>query len=138
LGAAIYKKEGNTMALIKCPECGKEISDKAEACISCGCPIDGNVRPAKSDKLRCPRCSGENITFEIIQSQDVHRGKSHGKSKEKSIVKPKGLIGHATFGLLGKKKVITKGRNKGKDRGRTEYKQETYALCSSCGHSWKK
>lgn len=27
------------MALIKCPECGKEISDKAPACIHCGCPI---------------------------------------------------------------------------------------------------
>lgn len=27
------------MALIKCPECGKEISDKAEKCIHCGCPI---------------------------------------------------------------------------------------------------
>ena len=27
------------MALIKCPECGKEISDKAGACPHCGCPI---------------------------------------------------------------------------------------------------
>lgn len=27
------------MALIKCPECGKEISDKAENCIHCGYPI---------------------------------------------------------------------------------------------------
>ena len=27
------------MALIKCPECGKEISNKAIACPSCGCPI---------------------------------------------------------------------------------------------------
>lgn len=27
------------MALIKCPECGKQISDKAPACIHCGCPI---------------------------------------------------------------------------------------------------
>ena len=26
------------MALIKCPECGKEISDKASACPNCGCP----------------------------------------------------------------------------------------------------
>ena len=26
------------MALIKCPECGKEISDKAGACPHCGCP----------------------------------------------------------------------------------------------------
>ncbi len=27
------------MALIRCPECGKEVSDKAAACIGCGCPI---------------------------------------------------------------------------------------------------
>lgn len=26
------------MALIKCPECGKEISDKAPTCPNCGCP----------------------------------------------------------------------------------------------------
>ncbi len=28
------------MALIKCPECGQSISDKAAACIHCGCPIE--------------------------------------------------------------------------------------------------
>lgn len=28
------------MALIKCPECGREISDKASSCPSCGCPIE--------------------------------------------------------------------------------------------------
>ena len=27
------------MALIKCSECGKEISDKAEKCIHCGYPL---------------------------------------------------------------------------------------------------
>jgi len=27
------------MALIKCPECGKEISDKSSACIHCGFPL---------------------------------------------------------------------------------------------------
>lgn len=27
------------MALIKCPECGKEISDKAQTCIHCGYPL---------------------------------------------------------------------------------------------------
>ena len=27
------------MALIKCPECGKEVSDKSEICIGCGYPI---------------------------------------------------------------------------------------------------
>lgn len=27
------------MAMIKCPECGKEVSDKAKACPNCGYPI---------------------------------------------------------------------------------------------------
>jgi len=27
------------MALIKCPECGKQVSDKAKTCIHCGCPL---------------------------------------------------------------------------------------------------
>lgn len=30
------------MALIKCQECGKEISDRAGCCPNCGCPIVGN------------------------------------------------------------------------------------------------
>ncbi|EPS3428845.1 hypothetical protein ACVD55_000227 [Vibrio alginolyticus] len=33
------------MALITCTECGKEYSDKASACINCGCPTVINVSP---------------------------------------------------------------------------------------------
>lgn len=33
------------MALIKCPECGKEVSDKALACIHCGYPLN-NIEQA--------------------------------------------------------------------------------------------
>lgn len=32
------------MALIKCPECGKEVSDKATACIHCGFPLSATTR----------------------------------------------------------------------------------------------
>ena len=28
------------MALINCPECGKEISERAKSCPNCGCPIE--------------------------------------------------------------------------------------------------
>ena len=28
--------------LIKCPECGKDVSDKAPACIHCGFPLNNN------------------------------------------------------------------------------------------------
>lgn len=31
------------MGLIKCPECGKEISDKADVCIGCGFPIKKHI-----------------------------------------------------------------------------------------------
>lgn len=31
------------MALIKCKECNKEISDKATTCIHCGCPIEKEI-----------------------------------------------------------------------------------------------
>lgn len=31
------------MPLIKCPDCEKEVSDKATACIHCGCPISTNL-----------------------------------------------------------------------------------------------
>lgn len=36
------------MALIKCPECGKEISDKAKMCIGCGFPMD-EYKPDQDD-----------------------------------------------------------------------------------------
>ena len=43
------------MALIKCPECGKEISDKANNCIHCGVPI----KVDKKVKVKIPRfCTG--------------------------------------------------------------------------------
>lgn len=59
------------MALIKCPECGKEISDKAKACIHCGYPLDTKVEtvevPVKKQKTvasyMCNNCL-EMYTFE--------------------------------------------------------------------------
>ena len=35
------------MSLIHCPECGKEISDKAESCPNCGYPM------VDLDKVKC-------------------------------------------------------------------------------------
>lgn len=36
------------MALIKCVECNKELSEKAPACPHCGCP---------NNQIKCPECS---------------------------------------------------------------------------------
>ncbi len=38
--------EDNSMALVKCPDCGKELSDQAVSCPNCGRPI---TTPAKQN-----------------------------------------------------------------------------------------
>lgn len=40
------------MSLVNCPECGREVSDKAPACIFCGCPLATDPRrdPAGASK----------------------------------------------------------------------------------------
>ena len=48
------------MALIICSECGKEISDKSNACIHCGNPI--------LKKQKCRECGSEIQIDEIICS----------------------------------------------------------------------
>ena len=39
------------MALIKCTECGNPVSDKANNCPHCGCPVEPDVEAKK-----CPEC----------------------------------------------------------------------------------
>ena len=60
------------MSLIKCIECGKEISDKSEICVNCGCPTSESTKKFEQlkqpDKIfyKCPLCKKifENGTFE--------------------------------------------------------------------------
>ena len=44
------------MALIKCPECGKQVSSKAPTCPNCGAPIDSSY-----SKVKCPKCGSTNV-----------------------------------------------------------------------------
>ena len=37
------------MALIRCPECGKQISSKAKACPHCGYPLDDVIKPNEEE-----------------------------------------------------------------------------------------
>lgn len=40
------------MALIECPDCGKQVSDAATSCISCGRPLRGNSQSVDPRKTR--------------------------------------------------------------------------------------
>lgn len=42
------------MAIIKCPECQKDVSSNAKSCPHCGNPID--------TKVYCPKCKSSNVS----------------------------------------------------------------------------
>ncbi len=67
------------MALIKCSECGHEVSDRATACPHCGIPIvkivvcdECGMKIKDSDRV-CPHCGCPNKYYEQkISSQNYH------------------------------------------------------------------
>lgn len=97
------------MALINCPECGKEISDKAVNCPSCGYPLTNptNDVPQSEEVLCCPKCS----------SQELHAEKS-GFSGGKAVV------GAALVGGVG----LLAG---------TIGSRDIKITCLKCGHQFK-
>ena len=62
------------MALIKCPECSTQVSDKANACPSCGYPIARNISdgvardPSTVDSTRSERTFGGSQTVTLVKS----------------------------------------------------------------------
>ena len=55
------------MALIKCPECGKEISDKSPACIHCGYPLN----PVPTSSPTPSSSSGETLQQVLLDTTAV-------------------------------------------------------------------
>lgn len=55
------------MALIKCEECGKDVSDKAKSCPNCGCPIV-NLNPAGIVTIKM--CNGLAGTIKVFNMED--------------------------------------------------------------------
>jgi len=55
------------MALIKCPECEKQISDKAEACPHCGCPKQYFIVPMNENAT----ADEKNTTFDYKEIKNM-------------------------------------------------------------------
>lgn len=58
------------MALIICPECGREISDRAAACIHCGFPLDLMKEGKDQNRKTNNHLSGE-VMAEVVTSSAV-------------------------------------------------------------------
>lgn len=64
------------MALINCPECGKEISDKAPACPHCGCPV----------VIAPPEPTEDDIRKQTIERLNAQEQTSKAKRKRTTLL----------------------------------------------------
>ena len=65
------------MALVTCPECGKEVSEQAENCVNCGYPIKrkdtvfctscGKI--INKQAIVCPHCGAATSNYQSQQAQ---------------------------------------------------------------------
>lgn len=56
------------MAMIKCPDCGQNVSDRAQTCIHCGAPI---VAAKNILKIRTPRDMNVAVKLKYIFTDDT-------------------------------------------------------------------
>lgn len=89
------------MSLIKCTECGKEISDKATSCPNCGCPIEKTAIPqglnnqaTNKSKKKGHGCLVPSVILVVLfiglctaVSQGVKDVKNHPEKYDDSIAK---------------------------------------------------
>lgn len=107
------------MALINCPECGREVSDKAASCPNCGVTINpATINMSNGSSVKCPKCGNRNcqLTTEITSS-----GKDFSAGK--------GFCGALLLGPIG---VLCGACGKGKTIQST-----SYWICANCGKKFK-
>lgn len=138
------------MALIKCPECGKEISDKSEICINCGYPVAENQIPEYDHNAVCGFCNATdwvyNKTKGVVECNSCHcsiiaeneivakkyeenkkqQQQQHNTPSPPTLRCPKCGSTSVTTGSRGYS-LLTGFLGSGK----------TVNRCGSCGHKWK-
>lgn len=112
-----------SMALIKCPECGKEISDKAKKCVHCGkvliegkpttkvCSDCGKENPI--DATECVHCGcpfDETTITETSPVQTVQVEKTN-KNLKKIIIPTVAAVAVIAVGLIGYNVKVVKPKN---------------------------
>jgi ribosomal protein L37E len=108
------------MALIKCPECGKGISDKAESCPNCGLPMTEGIRAEalkqkEKDAEEKAETEGYNKSLEEkerrIKVAEAIRKSEAENIKRKRLIVAVGVILIVLFGFYANSNLLI-GRNK--------------------------
>lgn len=73
------------MALIKCPECGREISDKSKHCINCGFPlneIEENINSTDRNTNNKFMCLIDGVQYDLSDIADILTSIPSGKLED--------------------------------------------------------
>ena len=136
------------MSLIKCSECGREISDKAVSCPHCGNPISS--QPKKSNSLShmpCPNCGTNWHTFDdnnndvckicnhIFTEKEISDFKIQQSAKQRATQVSKPKCPHCQSTNIrkigtGERVVSVVGL------GLLSKKINKTWKCNNCGHTW--
>lgn len=107
------------MALFKCPECGREISDKADCCPGCGCPASEFPQNKQVDT----RTEVERIADEIFWEKP-----NNSWENAKLLAKRSGITFGEACTIMGQRRTDWKKRKRNGEFPDTEY-------CPLCGSS---
>lgn len=108
------------MSLVKCPECGREISDKAAVCPNCGAPVK---------KKYCQHC-GEQIDFDCIICPKCGKRTGDLNPSERNII-----INNSSNANANASSVVNVSNTLG---GKAKNKWVAFLLClfTFCGHKF--
>ncbi len=56
------------MAVVKCPDCGKDVSDRANVCIHCGAPLNFSVKNGEI-RIKCQYLNGSMMKANVVNSE---------------------------------------------------------------------
>ena len=133
------------MPLVTCPDCGKEVSDSAPACVGCGRPMESAPAPtepsARADPLsppawECPGCGGSQFKkFSLLYEE--HRSTSTSKTTGLGLGLGAGGLGLGVGGAKSKGISMTELARRvspphKRDRSASLRWSQSY-LCLRCG-----
>lgn len=130
------------MALIKCPECGKEISDMANFCPNCGFPVSERTKSDSTkttSKRVCPKCNSGNIQISIESHEVISKERNEVRKKSSATRLGNKLGRTAMIGMTGGLWALTPKKSDYSEvkKGKSKIKKEKYGVCQDCGYSWR-
>ena len=89
------------MALIKCPDCGKEISSRAISCPNCGCPINNATTTTTTTVSSKPSTAQVRILCKTTTMKVDGKSVKHGTIVDIPVNNSRSVLFKAVGGAVG-------------------------------------